>query len=331
MPLEVPQLVTRSVNCRPPRWTPFRFGVWQPIPDLPLRIRWRALPLHPTWRGKLWQCPLPLVGVGDPPAVGVSRSEFTFNEYASKLDGTAHLLWKEVVPMEMLDKAVEALETRPCDPWDGVFNDFPGVHRGPDLGNRRMFALRLPHVDIQGSGVGYHECEALMSFTNLVLGFFNNTWSGDHKAYQAAAIGAKGREMQSYHRDMMKVPDGKRVVSIFASLDEDLYSVDGTDTVFLPHSREGFPHPWDPIPIPLRRGDLFVLYSDLVHAGGCRPLSKPASWWRRVLFLGTATIPVTYSYTVRGHVLFWGLEESCDVDGPERCTISGCWRKSTKD
>ena len=57
-----------------------------------------------------------------------------------------------------------------------------------------------------------------MSFTNRVLGLFNNTWSGDHKAYQAAEIGAKGREMQSYRRDMMKVPDGKRVVSIFCGL-----------------------------------------------------------------------------------------------------------------
>ena len=73
---------------------------------------------------------------------------------------------------------------------------------------------------------------------------FNNTWSGDHKAYQAAAMGAKGRTFQSYHRDMMKVPDGKRAVSVFAALDEDLYSVDGTDTVFLPHSREGLPRPY---------------------------------------------------------------------------------------
>ena len=39
------------------------------------------------------------------------------------------------------------------------------------------------------------------------------------------------------------------MVSVFAALDEDLYSVDGTDTVFLPHSREGLPRPWDPIPI----------------------------------------------------------------------------------
>ena len=170
-----------------------------------------------------------------------------------------------------------------------------------------------------------------MSFTNFVLGLFNNTWSGDHKGYQAAAIGAKGREMQSYHRDMMKVPDGKRVVSVFAAFDEDLYSVDGTDTVFLPHSREGLPRPWDPIFIPMRCGDLFVLYSDLVNAGGCTPLSKPESWWRQVLFLGIATIPVMYSYTVRVRVPFWGLEESRDVDGPERCTISGCRKKATKD
>ena len=45
-----------------------------------------------------------------------------------------------------------------------------------------------------------------MSVTNLVLGLLNNTWTGDHKAYQVAAIGHKGREMQSYHRDMMKLP-----------------------------------------------------------------------------------------------------------------------------
>ena len=168
------------------------------------------------------QCPLPWVGVGDQPTVGVLRSEFTFNEDPSKLDGMAHLLWKGVVPIEMLNKVVEALETRPCDTWDPSFNDFPVVHRGPDSGNRRMFALRLPHGDVEGSGVGYHECEALMSFTNFVLSLFNNTWRRDHKAYQAAAIGAKGREMQSYHRDMMKVPDGRRVVFVFAALDEDL-------------------------------------------------------------------------------------------------------------
>ena len=137
--------------------------------------------------------------------------------------------------------------------------------------------------------------------------------------------------MQFYHRGMMKVPDGKRVVSVFAALGEDLYYIDGTDTVFLPHSREGLPRPWDPIPIPLQRGDFFVLYSDLVHAGGCLPLSKRASWWRQVLFLGSATIPITYSYTVRLHVPLWFLEESRNIDGPECCTISGYRRKAAKD
>ena len=122
--------------------------------------------------------------------------------------------------------------------------------------------------------------------------------------------------MQSYHHDMMKVPDGKRVVSVFVALDEDLYSVDGTGAVFLPNSREGVSRPWDPLPIPLRRGDLFVFYSDLVHAGRCRPLSKPESWWRRALFLGIATIPFTNSYTVAVPAPFWGSEESRDVEGP---------------
>ena len=121
------------------------------------------------------------------------------------------------------------------------------------------------------------------------------------------------------------------MVSVFAALDEYLYSVYGTNTVFLPHSREGLPCPWDPIPIPLRCGDLFVLYSDLVHVGGCTPVCKPVSWWRRVLFLGIATISVTYSYTVGVRVQFWGLEGCHDVDAPERCSISGCQKKATKD
>ena len=104
-----------------------------------------------------------------PYTVGVLRSEVIFNEDPSKLDGTAHFLWKGVVPMEMIDNVVEALETRPCETWDPVFNDFFGVHRGPYSGTRRMFALPLPHVDVERSGVGYHECGALVSFANLVL------------------------------------------------------------------------------------------------------------------------------------------------------------------
>ena len=108
----------------------------------------------------------------------------------------------------------------------------------------------------------YHECEVLMSFANFVLRLFNNTWIGDHEAYHNGHNGCQGA---SFHRDMMKVPDGKRMVSVFTVLDEDLYSDDGTDTVFLPHSCKGLPHPWHPIPIPLRHDDSFVLYNDLVH------------------------------------------------------------------
>ena len=43
-----------------------------------------------------------------------STSEFTFNKDPSKLNGMAQLLWEGVVPMEMLDEVVEALETPLC-------------------------------------------------------------------------------------------------------------------------------------------------------------------------------------------------------------------------
>ena len=69
---------------------------------------------------------------------------------------------------------------------------------------------------------------------------------------------------------------------------------------------------------------------DLVHLGKCALLSKPEAWWR-VLFLGIATIPVTYSYTVGIHVPFSALEDCRDVDGPERSMILGRPKKATKD
>ena len=49
-----------------------------------------------------------------------------------------------------------------------------------------------------------------------------------------------------------------------------------------------------------------------------------------MLFLGMATIPVTYTYTVEVRVPFWGLRVSGDVDGPDRSPLSDCWKKDTR-
>ena len=106
-----------------------------------------------------------------------------------------------------------------------------------------MYALRLPHVDAKQTGLFTHECDPLLSFATFVGGLFSTTWSGDHQAYQVANMGAKGRALQSFQRDMMKIPDGKRAVSVFATLNEELCNADGTKSVFLPHSRNGLPHP----------------------------------------------------------------------------------------
>ena len=59
------------------------------------------------------QCPLPWVRSGDPPTVGVLRSEFAINEDPKKLDAMEHLLWRHGVPLDMLDKLVLAFDSRP--------------------------------------------------------------------------------------------------------------------------------------------------------------------------------------------------------------------------
>ena len=75
------------------------------------------------------QCPLPWVRSGDPPTVGVLRSVFAINEDPKTLDAMEHLLWRRVVPLDMLDKLVVAFDSRPCKTRDSVFNDdAPRVH-----------------------------------------------------------------------------------------------------------------------------------------------------------------------------------------------------------
>ena len=106
-----------------------------------------------------------------------------------------------------------------------------------------MYALRPPHVDAEQTGLFTHECDPLMSFAIFVGGLLRTTWSGDHQAYQVANMGAKGRALQSFHRDMMKIPDDKRAVSLFAMLNEELCNADGNESVFLPHSRNELPRP----------------------------------------------------------------------------------------
>ena len=49
-----------------------------------------------------------------------------------------------------------------------------------------------------------------------------------------------------------------------------------------------------------------------------------------MLFLGIATTPVTYPYTIGIRLPFGGLEDGCEVAGTEEYVISRCRNKATK-
>ena len=116
-------------------------------------------------------------------------------------------------------------------------------------------------------------------------------------------------------------------MTLFYAENYDLDANDGTDRIILPGSRAGLPQLWDPVPIDLRRGNFFVLYSDLIHAGGVVPRSLPAG--RKVAFPGLANFPVTYQFAQGIHVPFWAFEKHPSESAKPRCAMKKCRKNPT--
>ena len=72
---------------------------------------------------------------------------------------------------------------------------------------------------------------------------------------------------------MHKISRGLRALTVFYAENYDLDANDSTGTVILSGSRAGLPQLWDPVPIDLRRGNYFVLYSGHIHGSGAVPHS----------------------------------------------------------
>ena len=96
------------------------------------------------------------------------------------------------------------------------------------------------------------------------------------------------------HHDLHKIPDGLRALTVFYAENYDTDANDQTNTIILPDSSAGLPQPQDPVPIDLRRGNFFVIYSNPIHVRGAVPLSLSSHSWRKVGSLGLANFPVTF-------------------------------------
>ena len=228
------------------------------------------------------QCPLPWLGDGDPVVIGQPAARFVCNTDPCELDEYGYRFFDKAIPLEMLDRVVAEVDTFPMDQWDPIFQQYPDVHRGHDAGDRRILSARLPATrgNIQYSDITYHDLPTTTDLSNFILEIVNKALDCKHVLYNSAHVATQGHERQSVHRNMHKILGGLCALTVFYAENYDLNANDGTDTIVLPGSRAGLPHPWDPVPIDLRRWNFFVLYSDLIHAGGVVPLSLPADSWR---------------------------------------------------
>ena len=130
---------------------------------------------------------------------------------------------------------------------------------------------------------------------------------------------------------MHKIGPGRRALTVFYAENYDLNANDGTDTIMLPASRGGLPQPWEPLPVELIRGSFFVMYLDLIHAGGAVPRTRPSDSWRKVGFLGVANFPVTYQFTVGLHLPFWAQpdQQGTTLNTKPRCSMERCRKQPT--
>ena len=149
-----------------------------------------------------------------------------------------------------------------------------------------------------------------MELSNFILDVINKVLDDKNEVHNSAHVGAQRLERQSVHRNMHKIPASYYALTIFYAVNYDFHANHGTDAIILSGSQAGLPRPRNPVPLDLRRGEFFVKYSDLIHAGAAVPMLLPFNSWRKVGFLGLAIFPVTYQFTQGIHVLFWFFKEA---------------------
>ena len=124
------------------------------------------------------QCPLPWLGGGEPKVIGEPTPRFVRNTDHSELDEYWYSFFDKAIPLEMLDRAVAEVDTLPMDHRDPLFSQYPGVHSGPDAGDRRILSAQLPGTrgDIQCSEIMYQDLPTTMDLSNLIRRMFTRHW-----------------------------------------------------------------------------------------------------------------------------------------------------------
>ena len=111
------------------------------------------------------------------------------------------------IPLELLDLMLLEVDTFLTSQWDAIFQQYPGVHRGPNAGDRRILNARMPATrgDMQYSKSTYHDLTATTDLSNFILGLINKALDCKLVLCNPAHVPAQAHKRQSVPRDMQKI------------------------------------------------------------------------------------------------------------------------------
>ena len=112
-----------------------------------------------------------------------------------------------------------------------------------------------------------------------------------------AYVRVRGQNVQWPHRDLRRsrMSENEKVYSTFLAVNVDTpppYS-----GYFVLNSTTGLPDPWVEVPLLKTRGDMTVIPSTCIHAGGANPPVEGGPRWRYVAFAGLGTHRQNYDAT----------------------------------
>ena len=78
---------------------------------------------------------------------GKPAAQFVTNTNASKLDEYGYCFFDQSIRLDMLEKVEAEVDKIPIGEADPIFQQYPGVHRKDDIGDRRILNALLAKKD----------------------------------------------------------------------------------------------------------------------------------------------------------------------------------------
>ena len=233
-------------------------------------------------------CPRPLIGASERRQHWDAPPHFSNNTDRSQLVTHRHCLCPQAMTPEMCAAMEAEARSLPRSAWVAIFNDdWPAGGNAVAYSGSRAMATRSDDQLFPELTTWVNETVIpLLREAGVPTGVVNSC------GYVRVDSGAP---LQHPHRDVNTalVPPDAQFWSVFGAVSCD--SLGESGGYWVPRSATGLPEPWLRPPLLVYRGDVMLLDSRLVHAGGTAPPAVPR---RYVAFVALGDHPYNYDVTI---------------------------------